>query len=65
MGLRFELVKLLLSLPAWGGWIEISPLFYNSNIWMSLPAWGGWIEIVARLLKLTEIIVPPRMGRVD
>ena len=36
-----------MSLPAWGGWIEIPSLENLSKRPMrSLPAWGGWIEIV-------------------
>ena len=36
----------LLSLPAWGEWIEIAPWTGALlSVFRSLPAWGEWIEI--------------------
>ena len=39
------------SLPAWGVWIEISPLSYVTPPELSLPAWGVWIEMGATIVR--------------
>jgi len=36
----------MLSLPAWGAWIEIADHAESPDASVSLPAWGAWIEIL-------------------
>ena len=44
----------LLSLPAWGAWIEMDWLSISTPyLRKSLPAWGAWIEI--------QLILPTRI----
>ncbi len=54
-----------MSLPARGGWIEISLAYHWTQEETSLPARGGWIEIEKRLGTQPKKTVPPRTGRVD
>ncbi len=48
-GLKFcllpTLLSYVLSLPAWGAWIEITAPRRRRPAGRSLPAWGAWIEI--------------------
>ena len=56
----------ILSLPAWGAWIEILMIKRKGNTdGMSLPAWGAWIEIVTLDESAVSVAVAPRMGGVD
>ena len=55
----------ILSLPAWGVWIEIKLNQEDSGKMMSLPAWGVWIEIKQREKTFEYLDVAPRMGSVD
>ena len=38
-------IRKLLSLPAWGAWIEILDAEGLNAKYESLPAWGAWIEM--------------------
>ena len=62
---RLIICTFLLSLPAWGAWIEIDLLNMNICKGRSLPAWGAWIEI--RQIEWLNCLfyVAPRMGSVD
>ena len=68
-GLKYPMVKTmgfrLMSLPAWGAWIEIVPPLYISGAVPSLPAWGAWIEMARALFRRFSPSVAPRMGSVD
>ena len=55
----------IVSLPAWGVWIEIhSPSPFNLFV-SSLPAWGVWIEMINSPCDRPYPLVAPRMGSVD
>ena len=58
-------LRAILSLPAWGAWIEIISREAAINALKSLPAWGAWIEIPAKAMKRAYAHVAPRMGSVD
>ena len=58
-------VQSLLSLPAWGVWIEITSLTHTYRPIPSLPAWGVWIEIFFVAVVTVQYAVAPRMGSVD
>ena len=56
----------VVSLPAWGVWIEIlSQVSLVMSLQVSLPAWGVWIEISTINAMITAVRVTPRMGSVD
>jgi len=55
----------MLSLPAWGEWIEIVGMTAIHMEKPSLPAWGEWIEMFISTLIAFATTVSPRMGRVD
>ena len=55
----------MLSLPAWGAWIETRiNRIAHKDAW-SLPAWGAWIETSASLNPTSAKSVAPRVGSVD
>ena len=59
------MLQVILSLPAWGAWIEmvnIGTIFMPA---MSLPAWGAWIEILCLCGLRLIPSVAPRVGSVD
>ena len=55
----------MLSLPAWGAWIEIEYAYQIGEALASLPAWGAWIEIIFCQQLFFVTPVAPRMGSVD
>ncbi len=55
----------MLSLPAWGAWIEILSIPEKLPEKKSLPAWGAWIEIKMTEEEQAMNAVAPRMGGVD
>ena len=56
----------MMSLPAWGVWIEIGLIGKaKESLSMSLPAWGVWIEIGKKIRGRKHRNVAPRMGSVD
>jgi len=42
----YQKEQYIMSLPAWGEWIEMPLRNPVTSINRSLPAWGEWIEIV-------------------
>ena len=59
-------VKLILSRPARGAWIEISgPKQGGWGRKKSRPARGAWIEMQTTVRPIIESLVAPRTGRVD
>ena len=60
-----EIPSYLLSLPAWGAWIEVFQRSVRRCPYRSLPAWGAWIEVQEMIARQRELTVAPRMGSVD
>ena len=64
--LVLALAAIAMSLPVWGEWIEMLPLYVPVCPGRSLPVWGEWIEIFfLRCQRLVVLLVSPRVGRVD
>ena len=51
-----------MSLPAWGGWIEMAAGYVRPVPPTSLPAWGGWIEIGMMWRMTVKIMSLPAWG---
>ena len=57
-----ECVGGVVSLPAWGGWIEMGSSGRLHTCSRSLPAWGGWIEIAVCCMRRRFLAGPSPHG---